>query len=314
MLVDAETHIIVSADVTNQANDSPHLSSQIEQVIENTGRKPLESSADAGYYSDDNVEFLKCKEIEPYIPPDKIKHSEWREQKSPVGRLPKNICDKDLMRKKLRTIKGRKRYKLRQTSLEPVFGFIKEQFGLRQFLLRGLQKVRSMWRFTCAVHNLLKIFRAKARQGMETVMVLDKITAVIICIWTPLSFLGYYFQNYEFCYLTKMIPLQNKSVLVLCPKKLSDNWNTYKLNLLNNPIASDRLRYDVLYHTDLSRTRGYSNGIPLDRLNWSNYDLVVIGESHNFINGGQTYGDAGEKENRYLRLLRFPEREKPVMR
>ncbi|NMA15585.1 MAG: DEAD/DEAH box helicase family protein [Clostridia bacterium] len=96
---------------------------------------------------------------------------------------------------------------------------------------------------------------------------------------------------------------RNKSVLVLCPKKLSDNWNTYKLNLLNNPIASDRLRYDVLYHTDLSRTRGYSNGIPLDRLNWSNYDLVVIDESHNFRNGGQTYGEAGEKENRYLRLL-----------
>lgn len=96
---------------------------------------------------------------------------------------------------------------------------------------------------------------------------------------------------------------RNKSVLVLCPKKLNDNWNTYKLNLLNNPIASDRLRYDVLYHTDLSRTRGYSNGIPLDRINWGNYDLVVIDESHNFRNGGQTYGDAGEKENRYLRLL-----------
>jgi hypothetical protein len=96
---------------------------------------------------------------------------------------------------------------------------------------------------------------------------------------------------------------RNKSVLVLCPKKLNDNWNTFKLNLLNNPIASDRLRYDVLYHTDLSRTRGYSNGIPLDRLNWSNYDLVVIDESHNFRNGGQTYGLEGEKENRYLRLL-----------
>ncbi len=96
---------------------------------------------------------------------------------------------------------------------------------------------------------------------------------------------------------------RNKSVLVLCPKKLSDNWTTYKLNLLNNPIASDRLRYDVLFHTDLSRTKGYSNGIPLDRINWGNYDLVVIDESHNFRNGGQTYGLAGENENRYLKLL-----------
>jgi len=95
---------------------------------------------------------------------------------------------------------------------------------------------------------------------------------------------------------------RNKSILVLCPKKLSDNWNTFKMNLLNNPIASDRLNYDVLYHTDLSRSRGYSNGIPLDRINWGNYDLVVIDESHNFRNGGQTYGD-DERENRYLRLL-----------
>ena len=95
---------------------------------------------------------------------------------------------------------------------------------------------------------------------------------------------------------------RNKSILVLCPKKLSDNWNTFKMNLLNNPIASDRLNYDVLYHTDLSRNRGYSNGIPLDRINWGNYDLVVIDESHNFRNGGQTYGD-DERENRYLRLL-----------
>jgi len=96
---------------------------------------------------------------------------------------------------------------------------------------------------------------------------------------------------------------RNKSVLVLCPKKLSDNWQTFKLNLLNNPIASDRLRYDVLYHTDLSRTRGYSNGIPLDRLNWSNYDLVVIDESHNFRNGGEAIGEDNDRENRYLRLL-----------
>lgn len=96
---------------------------------------------------------------------------------------------------------------------------------------------------------------------------------------------------------------RNKSVLVLCPKKLTNNWNTYKDNYVNNPIASDRLRYDVLYHTDLSRTKGTSNGLDLDRLNWSNYDLVVIDESHNFRNGGKLSGEDNEKENRYLRLL-----------
>ncbi len=96
---------------------------------------------------------------------------------------------------------------------------------------------------------------------------------------------------------------RNKSVLVLCPKKLANNWNTYKDNYVNNPIASDRLRYDVLYHTDLNRTHGKSNGLDLDRLNWGNYDLVVIDESHNFRNGGRIKGEDNEKENRYLRLL-----------
>lgn len=96
---------------------------------------------------------------------------------------------------------------------------------------------------------------------------------------------------------------RNKSVLVLCPKKLANNWNTYKDNYVNNPIAGDRLRYDVLYHTDLNRTHGRSNGLDLDRLNWGNYDLIVIDESHNFRNGGKLNGDEDEKENRYLRLL-----------
>ncbi|GHT97223.1 helicase [Spirochaetia bacterium] len=95
---------------------------------------------------------------------------------------------------------------------------------------------------------------------------------------------------------------RNRSVLVLCPKKLTDNWNTFKDNYVNNPIAADRLRYDVLYHTDLSRAHGKSNGLDLDRLNWGNYDLVVIDESHNFRNGGEVYGE-DEKDNRYNHLL-----------
>lgn len=97
---------------------------------------------------------------------------------------------------------------------------------------------------------------------------------------------------------------RNKNVLVLCPKKLKDNWMTFRGNLINNPLSRDRLRYDILFHTDLSRERGDSAiGLPLDRINWGNYDLVVIDESHNFRNGGATSGDDGEKENRYLKLL-----------
>ncbi len=102
--------------------------------------------------------------------------------------------------------------------------------------------------------------------------------------------------------VAKYYESRNRTVLVLCPKKLADNWNTYKDNYVNNPIASDRLNYDVLFHTDLSRNGGMSNGLDLDRLNWGNYDLVIIDESHNFRNGGEISGEEG-KENRYLRLL-----------
>lgn len=99
---------------------------------------------------------------------------------------------------------------------------------------------------------------------------------------------------------------RNKSVLVLCPKKLYDNWNTYKSNYKNNPLDKDRLRYDVLFHSDLSREQGKSNGIDLALLNWGNYDLIVIDESHNFRNGGKIRTDEDDenpKENRYLRLM-----------
>ena len=69
---------------------------------------------------------------------------------------------------------------------------------------------------------------------------------------------------------------RNKSVLVLCPKKLYDNWSTFKTNYKNNPLAADRLRYDILFHSDLSRDRGMSNGIDLERINWGNYDLRMM--------------------------------------
>lgn len=95
---------------------------------------------------------------------------------------------------------------------------------------------------------------------------------------------------------------RNKDVLVLCPKKLRDNWITYNSNVVNNPITGDRLQYDVLYHTDLSRTRGTSEtGLPLDRLNWGAYGLVVIDESHNFRNGGDSASE--DRMNRYQLLM-----------
>ena len=99
----------------------------------------------------------------------------------------------------------------------------------------------------------------------------------------------------------KYYEMRNKDVLVLCPKKLEANWNTYRHNDKNNILSKDRFRYDVLFHTDLSREGGMSNGRNLANVNWGNYGLVVIDESHNFRNSGLTYS---EKENRYQKLLR----------
>lgn len=100
----------------------------------------------------------------------------------------------------------------------------------------------------------------------------------------------------------KYYELKNKSVLVLCPKKLSENWNTFKEHYYNNPVLKDRFNYTVLYHTDLGRESGISNGKNLNHIMWSNFDLVVIDESHNFRNGGKVSGE-DEKENRYLKLM-----------
>lgn len=97
----------------------------------------------------------------------------------------------------------------------------------------------------------------------------------------------------------KYYELRNKSVLVLCPKKLSDNWLNYNSNLKTNLFAKDRFNYDVLCHTDLQRTSGYSHGIPLNRINWGNYDLVVIDESHNFRNNDIQ----PDRETRYEKLM-----------
>ncbi|WP_231902534.1 SNF2-related protein [Microbulbifer thermotolerans] len=98
----------------------------------------------------------------------------------------------------------------------------------------------------------------------------------------------------------KYYELRNRAVLVLCPKKLADNWRNYNSNLTTNIFAKDRFSYDVLCHTDLSRTSGESFGIPLNRVNWGNYDLVVIDESHNFRNN-DVYRD---RETRYQKLMR----------
>ena len=97
----------------------------------------------------------------------------------------------------------------------------------------------------------------------------------------------------------KYYELRNKSVLLLCPKKLADNWLTYNRNVTTNILAKDRFNYDVLCHTDLSRVSGESFGTKLNQVNWGNYDLVVIDESHNFRNDLAV----NDRETRYQKLM-----------
>ena len=135
-------------------------------------------------------------------------------------------------------------------------------------------------------------------QGDAVLAIINKLEKYNGCILADSVGLG---KTFTALAVIKYYENRNKTVLVLCPKKLCENWNTYKDNYVNNPIASDRLNYAVLFHTDLSRSGGVSNGIDLDRLNWGNYDLVVIDESHNFRNGAGTH--ANTQENRYVKLM-----------
>jgi len=106
-------------------------------------------------------------------------------------------------------------------------------------------------------------------------------------------------KTYTALAVMKYYQERNKSVLVLCPKKLSENWNTFVNDYKDNPLSCDRFNYKVLFHTDLSRKKGYSNGIDLSRINWSNYDLIVIDESHNFRNNSAR----NDRETRYDKLM-----------
>ncbi len=150
------------------------------------------------------------------------------------------------------------------------------------------------------IWNLLYDFQRDA-----VLAIINKLQTYDGCILADSVGLG---KTFTALAVVKYYESLNRNVLVLCPKKLGDNWLTYRNNQRNNPIASDRLRYDVLYHTDLSRQRGTSvTGLDLETINWGAYDLVVIDESHNFRNGADSSRSARDGEeasgNRYERLL-----------
>lgn len=157
--VDSGHQVIVAADVTNQPSDKAQALPLVQEIKDNTGLLPTEASADAGYYSAKTIEELCLLGIDPFIPPDKTRHGITL-LPAPRGRIPRHLSPADLMRRKLRTKKGRERYALRMATVEPVFGQIKQGRGFRQFLLRGIAKVRREWRLICTGHNLLKLFSA----------------------------------------------------------------------------------------------------------------------------------------------------------
>lgn len=163
-----EAQIIVSADVTDQANDSRQVEPMVAQALENLDAVGVEENiaaftADAGYFSEDNVAALDANERidEAYIATGRLKHHE-QVPDAPQGRPPKNLTTKEKMARKLRTKKGRAEYSRRKAIVEPPFGQIKHCRGFRQFLLRGLEQMRGEWKLVCLTHNLLKLFRHSA--------------------------------------------------------------------------------------------------------------------------------------------------------
>jgi hypothetical protein len=156
--VDADSQVIVAADVTQEANDKKQIKPMAEQVKANTGQKPKTLSADSDFYSEANVKYLEGEGVDAYVATEKMKHGE--RPPPPRGRIPKDATTKQRMQRKLRTKKGRETYSKRKSSVEPVFGQIKDARGFRRFLLRGLEAVRAEWRLIALTHNLLKLFRS----------------------------------------------------------------------------------------------------------------------------------------------------------
>jgi transposase len=162
--VDHEHQVIVAADVTNMAADAPHLQPMVDRIEANTGGRPEALSADAGYFSEENVEALEARKIDPLVAAERFKHGE--KPPAPPGPPPPGAPAKDRMRHRLRTEAGRAAYALRKVTVEPVFGQIRTR-GLVRFWMRGVDRVKEEWALWCLGHNLLKLFRSgRLRQAV----------------------------------------------------------------------------------------------------------------------------------------------------
>lgn len=158
--VDEKTQIIVATNVTQEPNDKQQLKPLVEDIKNNSeGNKPAKISADNGYFSETNVDYLEVEGIEGFIATGRQKHGDVPATAG-RGRIPKDATTQERMSRKLRTRKGRETYSKRKYIVEPVFGQIKEARGFRRFLLRGLENVSAEWDLICLTHNLLKLFRS----------------------------------------------------------------------------------------------------------------------------------------------------------
>jgi len=158
--VDADTHIILAAEVTQDCNDKQQLVPMLDKTIENTGKVPKRGTFDAGYDNEEQISQYRDR-VDLYIPTQKDwkQRKAMREQPPPRGRIPKNMSHRERMERKLLTKKGRETYKKRGSSVETVFGIIKSAMGLDKFLLRGKDKVDSEWKMNCTAYNVLKLWR-----------------------------------------------------------------------------------------------------------------------------------------------------------
>ena len=161
--VEPDFQLIVGQAVTQAANDKEQLVPMVAAIEEQSGQRPEEILADSGYCSEKNLQALESAEqperrIEAFIATVRQKHDEYKEP-CPRGPLPKNATRVDRMRRKLKTKASKAVYSARKAIVEPVFGQIKQARGFRQFLLRGLAKVRGEWALVCLTHNILKLHR-----------------------------------------------------------------------------------------------------------------------------------------------------------
>jgi transposase len=156
--VEPNFQFIVGQMVTPAANDKQQMVPLVAAIQEQSGQKPEEVLADSGYSSEENLKYLTKKRIEGFVATEKQKHDE-RRGPCKRGPLPKGSSRVERMQRKLETKVGAAVYALRKTIVEPVFGQIKQARGFRQFLLRGLEKVRGEWALVCMTHNILKLHK-----------------------------------------------------------------------------------------------------------------------------------------------------------